>query len=683
MSPSLDDSVRYVKGVGPRRAELLNELGVCTARDLLDHFPFRIDDFSRVLPMGLIIPGSEVTVQGKVVSAGFVHSTRGKAFRVCISDGTGVLYLVWYNMPYMYRSFRPGLSVAASGKVEWRRGSFEIAHPIWRESGTPSEKGPVIPVYHATQGLTSQSLHSIIKEALKVYVPYIRPLIPKSVLDKHGLLSEVQAYKAIHNPDSPDIWEKARRTFAFREILSLQIGLLSMKAEVEKAPSPQAFTRFDKAQAFLRDLPFRLTPAQQRAIQDIGRDLTSGRTMNRLLQGDVGSGKTVVAMWGLLSAVENGWQGALMAPTEVLATQHYKTFSELLGSRARIGFLSGSTRKSDRESTLERLELGEIDILIGTHALLSPEVKWRNLGLVVTDEQHRFGVKERLKLTSGHEILPHMLVVSATPIPRSLALTLYGDLDVSIMDSMPEGRSPVATRCVGRSGRDLAYRALKEELSKGRQAFVVCPLITEGKTDRRAASIVKEELEKGHLKGSVLGLIHGSLSKNEINETMSRFVAGEIQVLVATTVVEVGIDVPNATVMVVEDADSFGLATLHQLRGRVGRGKHPSVCFLIASTDSGLRRLKALEKISDGFEVAEMDLRERGPGQFFGTAQHGVPDTKLAELGVSLDVVSRAREEAKEMLSLVESGFAPPEIRETVERIRRRFGDPLEYGRSR
>jgi ATP-dependent DNA helicase RecG len=683
MRPSLDDSVRYVKGVGPRRAERLNELGVRTARDLLDHFPFRIDDFSRVLPMGLLTPGSEVTVQGEVFSASFVQSTRGKAFRVGISDGTGAVYLVWYNMPYMYRNFRPGLSVAASGKVEWRRGSLEIAHPIWRESGTPREKGPVIPVYHATQGLTSQSLHSIIKEALKVYAPYIKPLIPKSILDKHGLLSEVEAYRVIHNPDSPEAWEKARRTFAFREILSLQVGLLSMKAEVEKAPSPRAFTKFDEARAFLRDLPFRLTPAQQRAIDDIGRDLTSGRTMNRLLQGDVGSGKTVVAMWGLLSAVENGWQGALMAPTEVLATQHYKTFRDLLGDRARIGFLSGSVRKSERESTLEELESGEIDILIGTHALLSPEVRWRSLGFVVTDEQHRFGVKERLKLSSGHTILPHMLVVSATPIPRSLALTLYGDLDVSVMDSMPEGRSPVATRCLNRSGREMAYRTLLEELSRGRQAFVVCPLITEGKTDRKAVSMVKKELEEGYLKGKTIGLIHGSLSKNEINDTMAGFAAGKIQVLVATTVVEVGIDIPNATAMVVEDADSFGLATLHQLRGRVGRGKHPSVCFLIASTESGFKRLKALEKINDGFEVAEMDLRERGPGQFFGTAQHGVSDTKLAELGLSLDVIARAREEAREMLSLVEKGAASSEIRETVERIRQRFGDPLTHGRSR
>ncbi len=405
--------------------------------------------------------------------------------------------------------------------------------------------------------------------------------------------------------------------------------------------------------------------------------------MNRLLQGDVGSGKTVVAMWGLLSAVENGWQGALMAPTEVLATQHYKTFRDLLGDRARIGFLSGSVRKSERESTLEELESGEIDILIGTHALLSPEVRWRSLGFVVTDEQHRFGVKERLKLSSGHTILPHMLVVSATPIPRSLALTLYGDLDVSVMDSMPEGRSPVATRCLNRSGREMAYRTLLEELSRGRQAFVVCPLITEGKTDRKAASMVKKELEEGYLKGKTIGLIHGSLSKNEINDTMAGFAAGKIQVLVATTVVEVGIDIPNATAMVVEDADSFGLATLHQLRGRVGRGKHPSVCFLIASTESGFKRLKALEKINDGFEVAEMDLRERGPGQFFGTAQHGVSDTKLAELGLSLDVIARAREEAREMLSLVEKGAASSEIRETVERIRQRFGDPLTHGRSR
>lgn len=682
MRPSLDDPVRYVKGVGPRRAERLRELGIYTARDLIDHFPFRIDDFSRVLPMGAVAPGSEVTVQGKVVSAGFVPSTRGRALRVAISDGTGVVYLVWYNMPYMYRSFRTGLTVAASGKVEWRRGSLEIAHPLWR-SGSLKDKGPVIPVYHATQGLTSQNLHAIIKEAVRTYLPHIRPLIPDAILDKHGLLGEVEAYKAIHDPDSAETWEKARQTFAFREILSLQVGLLSMKAEVERAPAPRPFTRFEAAREFVRSLPFRLTAAQEKAIGDIGRDLASGRTMNRLLQGDVGSGKTVVVMWGLMAAVENGYQGALMAPTEVLAAQHYKTFCKFLGNRARIGFLSGSVKKSERESTLEKLASGEIDILIGTNALLSPEVKWRDLGFVVTDEQHRFGVKQRLQLSTGKDVLPHMLVVSATPIPRSLALTLYGDLDVTIMDSMPEGRSPVTTRCLVRSGRHIAYRAVLEEIEKGRQAFVVCPLINEGKTDRRAASAVKEELERTHLRGAKIGLVHGGLSKSEIGETMTKFASGDLQVLVATTVVEVGIDVPAATVMVVEDADSFGLATLHQLRGRVGRGSDPSACFFIASTEQGLKRLRPLERITDGFEVAEMDLKERGPGQFFGTAQHGMPDTKLAELGLTLELVAKAREEAREMLSLVESGSAPLEIREMVMRIRDKFGDPLEHGRSR
>jgi ATP-dependent DNA helicase RecG len=683
MRSSLDDPVRYVKGVGPKKATLLRELGVETARDLLDHFPFRIDDFSRVVPVGLVTAGAEVTVHGKVISLQFIGSSRGKAFRVGIADGTGILYLVWYNMPYVSKRFEHGLEITASGRVEWRRGAFEIAHPVWRLGESGGERGPVIPVYHATQGLTSQNLRAIIKDALQVYVPYVSPLIPQSVLDKHGLLSEKEAYKGIHDPESSDTWELARRTLAFRETLSLQIALLSMKAEAQKSPAPDAFQEFGQANGFLSDLPFQLTPAQRRAIDDIGRDLTSGRTMNRLLQGDVGSGKTVVAMWGLLSAVENGWQGALMAPTEILASQHFKTFETLGGERTRTGFLSGAVRKGEREATLRKLSDGEIDILIGTHALLSPEVKWQRLGFVVTDEQHRFGVKQRLQLSADHDVLPHMLVVSATPIPRSLALTLYGDLDVSVMDSMPEGRMVVRTRCVTRRERRIAYSAVRDELSRGKQAFVVCPVISEGKTDRKAASMVKKELEEGYLKDTRIGLIHGSLSKNEINETMEKFAKGEIQVLVATTVIEVGIDIPNATCMVIEDADSFGLATLHQLRGRVGRGRDPSVCFLVASSEPGMARLKELEKTWDGFEVAEMDLRERGPGQFFGTAQHGMADLRLADLGLSLDIVAKARQEAREMLEAVDSGKASPEIRFTVERVRARFGDLLKHGRSR
>lgn len=683
MGRSLDEPVRYLKGVGPKKALLLRELGVETVRDLLDHFPFRIDDFSRVVPMGAVTAGVPVTVQGKVISAQFIGSSRGRAFRVGIADGTGILYLVWYNMPYIHKRFAPGMPVSASGKVEWRRGAFEMTHPLWRQSSSGDAKGPVIPVYHATQGLTSQSIHSIIKDALKVYSPYLEPLVPQTILDKHGCLSEREAYQGIHDPKSCEVWEKSRRTLAFRETLSLQIGLLSMKAEALKSPGPRPFETFREADAFLAGLPFRLTSAQRRAIEDIGRDLRSGHTMNRLLQGDVGSGKTVVAMWGLISAVENGWQGALMAPTEILATQHLNTFRQLVGDRVRTGFLSGAVRKSDRESTLTKLSSGEIDVLIGTHALLSPEIRWRKLGFVVTDEQHRFGVKQRLTLSHSDEVLPHMLVMSATPIPRSLALTLYGDLDVSVMDSMPEGRVAVTTRCVTRRQRQNAYRVVRDEVARGRQAFIVCPLITEGKTDRRAASMVKEELEKGYLKGLSIGLLHGSLSKNEINETMTKFANGEIQVLVATTVVEVGIDVPNATAMVIEDADSFGLATLHQLRGRVGRGRHPSVCFLVASSESSLSRLRGLEKTTDGFEVAEMDLRERGPGQFFGTAQHGMPDIKLAELGLSLDVVARARQEAKEMLEAVERGSASPEVFTVVERVREKFGDLLKHGRSR
>ncbi|MGI6632234.1 MAG: ATP-dependent DNA helicase RecG [Bacillota bacterium] len=683
MGPSLSDSVRYVKGVGPKKALLLRELGILSLGDLIEYFPFRIDDFSRVARMDSLVPGEEVTVRGRVISGQFVGSRRGGAFRVGITDGTGVVYLVWYNMPYMQQRFDAGQFVSASGRVEWRRGGLEIAHPMWHAGGEDGGSGPVVPVYHVTQGLTSQSLHSIIKEALPSCLMALKPLVPASILKKHDLIPEGQAYRWIHSPDSADQWEKARKTLAFREMLLLQTALISMKREAEHSRGPAPFERFRLSKRFLDSLPFRLTPAQERAVSHLADDLSSGKTMNRLLQGDVGSGKTVVAMYGLLAAVENGWQGALLAPTEILATQHRKTFEKLAPDLARVGFLSGATPKRERESLLEELSAGDIDILIGTHALLGPDIRWRNLGFVVTDEQHRFGVKQRLRLPTADRCAPHVLVMSATPIPRSLALTLYGDLDVTVIDSVPPGRTPVHTTYLPESRRKFAYQTVRSEVDKGRQAFVVCPAINESQTDKKAAVKVKEELDKSYLRGLKTALVHGSLSKKEIEQTMESFARGEIQVLVSTTVIEVGIDVPNATVMVIEDAGSFGLATLHQLRGRVGRGDFASSCFLIGSKGGNENRLKQLEKMADGFQVAEMDLQERGPGQFFGTAQHGMPDIRATELGLTLDIITRAREEAKLVVEALSEGSPSPESQRLGAAVKERFGNLLEHGRSR
>lgn len=686
---TLQDSARYIKGVGPKKAELLRELGVHTAWDLLNHFPFRIDDFSRFMAIDLVRPGDDVTVQGRVMSSSIVGSQRGQALRVVISDGRGVLKLVWYNMPYMYRNFAPGGHLLASGTAEWRRGGLEMAHPVWQvllPQGREGEvRGPVIPVYHSTAGLTSQSISKIIKEALPKYLPLIRPSLPEEMLQKHNCAGEGQAYKDIHDPPSAEAWHAARRAMAFREMLYLQIALLSMRDEALKAPGPPAFTDLGLPETFRLSLPFSLTSAQEKAVADVRSDLRGGCAMNRLLQGDVGSGKTVVAVYALLAGVANGFQGAFLAPTEILAEQHRETFRNLCQNMVRVGFLSGSTGAAEKRRILDDLASGGIDVLIGTHAILEADVQWRRLGVVVTDEQHRFGVKQRLALTGCAGVTPHVLVMSATPIPRSLALTLYGDLDVSVIDVMPPGRIPARTLVLDGRGRQTAYRKVREEVAAGRQAYVVCPLIREGVTGRKAAEIVRKELQEGYLRGIAVGLIHGDLPRKEVLASMEAFSRQEIQVLVSTTVIEVGIDVPNASVMVIEDADSFGLATLHQLRGRIGRGKDQSYCYLIASegTESGKERLKVMEALSDGFAIAEADLEQRGPGQFFGTQQHGLPEVRVSDLQLTLQVVSSAREEAKAVLAEVSSPDPDPALINLVSSVKARFGDLFSHGRSR
>jgi len=684
---SLLDEVRYVKGVGPKKARILKELGIRTVKDLLNYFPFRLQDFSKVTTIDKVAPGDEVTAWGRVASIGFVTSLRGRALRVEISDNRGRLFLVWYNMPYLHKNFKKGQKIVASGRVEWRRNSLEIAHPMWKKAPEAVHSGPVIPVYHGKGSLTSSKIHSIIKEASFLYGELVENSLPLDLIDKYGFLPEKKAYRQIHLPDNPSLWEKARRTFAFREVLYLQIALSLMKRENQTRSKGILFSDFFLADKFLNQLPFKLTRAQARTIENMRDELMSGKVMNRLIQGDVGSGKTVVAIWALLASVSNGCQGVFLAPTEVLARQHKRTLETFGKNLANIGFLSGSLSQRERKAVLNGLFTGEIQILVGTHAILEPDVKWKNLGLVVTDEQHRFGVKQRLNLSRrSKNFMPHILVMSATPIPRSLALTLYGDLDISVLDELPQGRKIVKTKVLSRDERVQAYMKVRDEVKKGHQAYVVCPLIREGKSGRKAVEQVFQELKDGYLKDMEVGFIHGDIAKDTIEKQMALFVEGKIDVLVSTTVIEVGVDVANATCIVVEDADSFGLATLHQLRGRVGRGHAQSYCYLIASCSSSQisPKLRALEKIYDGFAVAELDLKERGPGQFFGTKQHGLPELKIEELGITREIIIKARDEAERILKVLESGeYSKPEYERLVEKVRKRFGNLMLYARSR
>jgi len=682
---SLQDDVRYIKGVGPRRAKMLAALGVKTVQDLLDFFPFRIDDFSRVQKLKDLRPGEKVTVAGRVVSVSIVPSIRGRALRVGISDGTGTCYLVWYNMVYMAKQFYRGQQLVASGKVEWRRRSWELAHPRWEQTGEFSGQGLIVPIYHATAGLNSSMISRIVREALDTYGHLIDECLPEPIRRRQGLLSQKQAYVNIHCPRDTQMWEKTRRTLAFREVFFLQFALLLMKSQNERAKPVAPYTDFSLPQAFIESLPFKLTGAQQRTIDEIREDLRSGRTMNRLLQGDVGSGKTVVAVWSLLAAVANGYQAAFLAPTEVLARQHYKTVVGFTRGMARVGLLSGSQSAQEKRITLERLAEGLIDILVGTHAMLEPDVRWARLGLVVTDEQHRFGVRQRLRL-SYESNAPHMLVMSATPIPRSLAITLFGDLDLSVIDELPQGRKRVYTKVFEERSRHLAYERVKKEVAMGHQAYVVCPVIRQSKSGRRSVEQVYEELKTGYLRGVNVGLAHGDMPREDLAKAMQEFVEGKVQVLVATTVIEVGVDVENATCIVIEGAESFGLATLHQLRGRVGRGSKQSYCFMIFSGESAesAARLKALENLHDGFSVAELDLRQRGPGQFFGLKQHGVSEINIQDLGVTQDILYSARQEAKALVDAIEaSGQLPLELSPLLSIVNARFGNLLQHARSR
>lgn len=664
---------------------MLAALGVKTVQDLLDFFPFRIDDFSRVQKLKDLRPGEKVTVAGRVVSVSIVPSIRGRALRVGISDGTGTCYLVWYNMVYMAKQFYRGQQLVASGKVEWRRRSWELAHPRWEQTGEFSGQGLIVPIYHATAGLNSSMISRIVREALDTYGHLIDECLPEPIRRRQGLLSQKQAYVNIHCPRDTQMWEKARRTLAFREVFFLQFALLLMKSQNERAKPVAPYTDFSLPQAFIESLPFKLTGAQQRTIDEIREDLRSGRTMNRLLQGDVGSGKTVVAVWSLLAAVANGYQAAFLAPTEVLARQHYKTVVGFTRGMARVGLLSGSQSAQEKRITLERLAEGLVDILVGTHAMLEPDVRWARLGLVVTDEQHRFGVRQRLRL-SYESNAPHMLVMSATPIPRSLAITLFGDLDLSVIDELPQGRKRVYTKVFEERSRHLAYERVKKEVAMGHQAYVVCPVIRQSKSGRRSVEQVYEELKTGYLRGVNVGLAHGDMPREDLAKAMQEFVEGKVQVLVATTVIEVGVDVENATCIVIEGAESFGLATLHQLRGRVGRGSKQSYCFMIFSGESAesAARLKALENLHDGFSVAELDLRQRGPGQFFGLKQHGVSEINIQDLGVTQDILYSARQEAKALVDAIEaSGQLPLELSPLLSIVNARFGNLLQHARSR
>jgi ATP-dependent DNA helicase RecG len=652
----LDMPVKFLKGIGERRAEQLERLGIRTARDLLWHLPHRYVDASTVTPLVRAEIGQEVACVGRVVAKGVLPTRRGlRIFHAVLRDDSGVLECVWPGQAFLDRTIAVGQTLLVSGPVRFYHGR-QLApreYVILAEAdgeAEPLAAGKVLPVYPATEGLSHRVIRSLIDRHLDALIARSDDPLPEALRQAAGLPRLADALHAVHRPASADEAERGRRRLAFDELLDLQLMLIRARVVAKRQRGGVAFEiRRDLTTRLKQGLPWELTGDQQRALKQITADMTAPDRMHRLLMGDVGTGKTVVALFAMLLAVENHFQAALMAPTELLAEQHATTLGQLLEPLAmRPELLLGRQSAAEKATVHARLASGEARVAVGTHALMQESVSFRRLGLVVIDEQHRFGVEQRAALI-GKGAAPDVLLLTATPIPRSLALTLYGDLDVSTLKERPPGRGTVRTALRGPNQREKVMEFVRQQCERGRQAYVVLPVIEESeRADLRAATTMAQTLA-GRWPDLRVGLVHGRLKADERDDTMRRFRAGEIHVLVATTVIEVGIDVPNATVMLVEHPERFGLAQLHQLRGRIGRGAEESYCVLLGD-GPGFDRLRAFAATQDGFRIAELDLEERGMGDLIGARQSGGVELRHARLPVDEDLLSRARDLATRLI---------------------------------
>jgi ATP-dependent DNA helicase RecG len=685
----LKEPVRFVKGVGEVRARALARLGINTIGDLLRHFPRRYEDrstISRICDLKVDQPATVIAAVRGVTSSGYFHRTR--FVKLKIEDETGVAEAIWFNQPYLAEKFRRGQTLILSGKVKAYK-TLQLVSPAYEiiseraadkfnAEELSAEFGRILPIYRLTDGISHKRFRSIVRESLKRCQRRLAEFISHHILSRRRLPSLESAFGSIHFPENMEGKDWALCRFKYEELFLLQTVLALRKRRLLQEKS-FALAVDEKIDSRIRGLfPFKFTGAQEKVIREIVSDLTSGRPTNRLLQGDVGSGKTAVAVYALLVAVANKYQAAFMAPTEVLAEQHFRTLQAYLSkSRVRIISLTSSTQ-SVRQANLTAIARGEVDIAVGTHALIEKDVVFKRLGLIVVDEQHKFGVIQRFSLVRKG-LVPHVLVMTATPIPRTLAMTVFGDLDTSIIDELPPGRRPVKTNFIKKENAAKAYDFIRAELLQGRQAYFVYPVIEDSlESDLKGAVRMYAHLKKQVFPEFAVGLVHGRMKPEEKEKAMAEFISGKTKILVSTVLIEVGIDVPNATVMVVEHCERFGLAQLHQLRGRIGRGGKQSYCFLFGNphTDEAKARVRAFLSTTDGFKIAEEDLRIRGPGEFLGTKQSGLPDLKVADLSADYELLRFARADAFETVRK-DPNLTLPENSNLRRTLKEKFGARL------
>lgn len=667
---NLNSSIKYIKGIGEKRAELFNSLGIFDVDSLLHFYPRKYEDWTNTTSVAEAVNGETVCIKATMITPVKESMIRkGLTLYKCrFSDGESVIAVTIFNNKYLANSLRVYEDYVLFGKLEKNFTTASMSSPqIEKITATDS----IHPIYPAKERLNSKAISKAVRTALDE-IDEIPEILSGDILKKYNLISLDKAIRDIHFPKKEEDIAPARNRLIFDELLVLQLGLLKLKGTKKKETGIKIENDF--TEEFMSLLPFEMTGAQKRAMADCIKDMQGDYPMSRLIQGDVGSGKTAVGAGVIYTAVKNGYQTALMAPTEILATQHFESLSKLLSPVGiRVELLTGSASAKQKKEIKSRLIDGEIDLLIGTHALIQNDVEFENLGLVITDEQHRFGVRQRAALAEkGTDV--HTIVMSATPIPRTLGLILYGDLDISIIDEFPPGRQEIRTDVVTSGYDSRIYRFVRDAVDKGEQCYIVCPAVEENELDVKSAEQLAEELSQGAFKGYNLGLLHGKMKPKQKENVMKAFVQGDVQILVATTVVEVGVDVPNATIMVIENADRFGLSQLHQLRGRIGRGSKKSYCILVSDnkSEASRERLLTMKKYSDGFRIADEDLKARGPGDFFGSRQHGLPDLKIADMVNDVETLHLTQGCAREILAS-DFNLDNPQNKALCDRINKMF----------